>query len=254
MINFLITTSKFIYLHNKIIQSGKGYYFGACKNNDFIYVLARNNNKYTSLEVFDNAGQFVKSIKLDGITDVHDCHLYNQEIYITNTGHNCISIFNIVTEELRHIQPLDKDINHYNAVYVTDNNVLLMQFRSKEEQEDSALMVYDRNFQAIKQVEVAAKPHTIKEYANSFICCESLNNGIVYIDKNNFTVQKRIKLDAPSSLIRGIGVTDNDLYYGVSRKDSRATRGEGDAEVKSINGNSFTLEGCGQIYSILEIN
>lgn len=232
----LITTSRFVYLYTKgqlkTLLSG-GVFFGICKSPNGYIVLNRNNfdgtgggnpNGYNSIEYFDKSFQHTGSIQLDFIKDCHQLYCdSDNNVLFTNTGLNLITQITL-DGQIGHFAPdkeYNKDINHYNSIYFSNDRWYLCQHR-KNDKDDGGIAIFDNQWKFIEYINIGRHAHNCLVQDGYLWSTDSDNGELVRInletkERNNFKVGNDL-------MTRGITISGDKILIGLSEPDTRENR------------------------------
>ncbi len=164
--------------------------------------------------------------------DVHQIASNESSIFITDTTKNRVHVFDMESHKVKriiNIGHIREDINHINAVCVSNNNLLIG--LNNRGITDAAILtislddVYDysghtmqaEDFGTIKVLSGRVHTHDITPYNNTFLVSASHDGCIFQIDTDE-------NLCSENEWVRGTTVTEDGIWIGISQKAERAKR------------------------------
>lgn len=262
----LVTTSKsLLYVDVNTqqvtqVHTGKGLYYGITSDKDFIYAGAR--NRLVSSEIdpakeegvilkFDHSLHLLEELKpAFPLRDIHQIKIIDKLLYITCSFDNMIAIYD--GKEWKKWYPnqhQNEDINHFNSLYNDENYIYLMAHNFGE----SEVYLFDRETREyIKKIQIGKCAHNIWFDRQHKLCTLSSEESKM-VDSSNTTL---LMLEG---FPRGITMTQDHLYVGISKKTERDLRDFTDGKIlifdkKNNKLGEISLESEGMVLDIRVIN
>ncbi len=205
------------------------------------------------------------------VHDVHDVHqiaIRDDTLWLTDTGLNRLHSFDLVKGTTTAVLPVGEerdDVHHLNALLVHEEHLLVgLNNRGQRDAEILRLpfpVLRDEvgehdalSLGTISKVSGFTHTHDLEPFEGGLICCAS-HDGLV------------LRADVPAVLFevdgwaRGLAVTDDGIWSGVSRFAERSRRhaGDLDGELKLFDPSTgeclrrVTLSGAGQVNDLLTL-
>lgn len=270
--HLVVSASDFSVVSQRTVHSGHGIYFGVTYTEETLHVLARGYDldKRNRILSFDKMLAQTDDIDISAsVKEGHQIQRVGSEIYIANTSHNCISVLNLETKEIRHIFPLPnrqgKNFNHINSLYVQGST---LRFAAANRFRNSFFVEYDLDENRVLDIDaLGLSVHNIVPTPHGLITCDSFHGAVViwntgfdaagieqglasmhllpdlhevrnnYIDlaRANFREQRGNPI-----FPRGLAVSGELLAVGLSDNNKRSLRQQSPSRVMLIDG----LEAC----------
>lgn len=227
----LVTTSQSILLIDlntkeiKSLHQGFGLYYGVTTDGSNIYIAARNRGVSSNIPqeeesgtilVFDKYFKHINSLHPDDfeLKDLHQIKYHDGKLYATCTHDNMIAIYE--NKKWRKWYPnehKDKDINHFNSIYIKGNSLYLLAHNLG----DSEIMEFDIKTHKLKKIiPLGIQAHNIYMQDNYFLTLSSKESKIRYSNGKEILSQ---------GFVRGLAIDNQDLYFvGTSELTERAKR------------------------------
>lgn len=233
--SFIISASKglYIYKNNKIQQIFVGgVMFGISSYRNGYIALNRNNydgtgggmntNSENSLEFFNKDFVHIHTLKVPCIKDGHRITVYNDDLYVTNTGMNLITKikFNGEVTNFAPDEKYGKDINHYNSISFNNDKIYICQHR-KNEKDDGGVSVFNKDWQFLEYINIGKHAHDCEVFNNFLYSTDSFAGNLIKVDLTN---KKQISFPITKYMTRGIIIKDDIILIGLSEFDSRESR------------------------------
>lgn len=254
-------------------------FFGICldKNTNQIIVASRENlgTKYAGKPTTDAGLHYIDPVTntysmLGYVKDVHDVHqidIYNNTVFLTDTGKNRIIAYDIINNKISCIinfGHIRKDIHHINAVTIVEDKILVGMNNGGDKSSeilefpltiiDNHNKIDDAFEHATTTISLAPykNTHDIEPYNNSFLICSSHDSIVI----DSQTVKPVIHSE---NWVRGISQDDAYIWVGQSHYAKRSKRHSKhlDGSILKINSESMktdstiTVPGTGQINDLL---
>lgn len=237
-----------------IQRSGDGYYFGITHRKNVV--------------VLSHSGGYLQFFRKNSKPFFTEKHLYQphqiewseNKILVTNTGRNCISVFNengMLEQDiyLNEIRWDDKNVNrkgnHFNSVHKYGENVYVVAHNYERPSE-----IWELSWPELRVIDVhkchAGWAHNIWVSDLGIVVCDSKNNCLRNISTNEILWQS----DENKTLTRGLAVNDECIFVGYSSISERRERFWKSGGIFLVDRNSFkTIEkipipGSGDLYEI----
>lgn len=230
----LISTSKAVLLFDletqnlSLVHEGRGIYYGITKSEDAIIIGARNYKRHWlsfrdkkseqpqllffnhSLELRNEVNFPVRALGL------HQIYYANHQIFCTCSESNSVVIYNDHNWSIWYPSSdkhsINKDINHFNSIYVDDNFIYLLAHNNGP----SSLLRYClKSKKLIEQINIGVKAHNIFWHKGEIATCSS-GEGKIISQSNQFANVEGFP--------RGVVASENWYYVGLSHKTNRANR------------------------------
>ncbi len=253
-------------------KAGIASYYGITWDKDNIYIVGTPtdcvelNRVRTLLLCLDKDGNTLRNIAIPPehkIAHVHQIQCYKNKIFLVDTKHNAIRIFDLSDQTWSKFYPdpdrVDKDMDHFNSIWFDTNEekMYIISHGKNNTQvgvfKPSQLWVFDANtFSFISKYEYGEYSHNSVRYKNRMLVCSS-KNGVI------LSSPEEVFLKA-SPHPRGIVIHEPYLFIGKSETAGKEWRSTltGYIEVfdlptmKSIG--EITIPKIGQIYEIRCLN
>ena len=232
MDNLLITTSHSLILWRsnanriEIINRGHGLYYGLTCSPETIFVAARNRlvsspvpraEERGEILVYDKNLIFKESLKPNfPLRDMHQILWYEGLLWITCSFDNMVAIYNGDYWETWF--PLGRpdnepfDINHFNSFFVKDEYLYILAHNNGS----SELLKFSiNNRELLARLPFGLQSHNIWVQGNEFFTCSSGESKIM--STNGFQLQT-------GGFPRGVAITNNNAYIGISKLAERKDR------------------------------
>lgn len=234
----LVTTSQsvlLIDLYTKDITTlhqGSGLYYGVTTDGINTYVAARNRGVSSSLPqakeigtilVFDKYFKHINTLSPDDfeLKDLHQIKYYDGKLYATCTFENMVAIYqNGNWTKWYPNEYKDKDINHFNSIYIQDNSIYLLAHNLG----DSEIMEFDiKTLQLKKIIPLGVQAHNIHIQDNIFMTLSSKESKVRYSNG---------KIISSQGFVRGLAIDVQDFHFiGASELVERSKRDFTDGSV-----------------------
>jgi hypothetical protein len=205
-----------------ILRSGDGYYFGITHKKDVI--------------ILSHSSGYLQFCKMNAKPHLTSRHLYQphqiewveDKILVTNTGKNCISIFDergILCQDvfLNEIRWDDKNVNregnHFNSVHKYSNKVYVVAHNYEKPSEVWQLSWPDLMVENV-QACPAGWAHNIWVSDFGKVICNSRDNSLY----NILTNETIWRSNEAGTLTRGLAVSDKNIFVGYSSFSERHDR------------------------------
>jgi len=270
-LNLMTQTSR-IFHDSASSKNGIASYYGITWNKDNIYIVGtpyectRLDQVRTLLLCLDKDGNTLYDINIPPqhkIAHVHQIQCYKNKIFLVDTKHNAIRIFDLAYRTWSKFYPdpsrTDKDTNHFNSIWFDRNEErMYIVSHGKDNTQvgvfnPSQLWTFDANdFSLVSKYEYGEYAHNAVSYKDRMLVCSS-KNGVI------LSSPEEVFLKA-SPHPRGIVIHEPYLFVGKSETASKEWRSTltGYIEVfnlstmKSIG--EITIPNIGQVYEIRCLN
>ncbi len=234
----LVTTSQSILLINpatkdiNTLHKGAGLYYGVTTDGINTYIAARNRGVSSStakeeetgsILVFDKYFNHINTLKPDNfeLKDLHQIKYYEGKLYATCTYDNMIAIYeNKTWTKWYPNEHQNKDINHFNSIYIYNNSIYLLAHNLG----DSQIMQFDIKTKKLKDtISLGVQAHNIYNKNNTFLTLSSKESKIRYTDG---------KIVQSQGFIRGLAIDKEEYHFiGSSQMAERKKRDFTDGKV-----------------------
>ncbi len=205
-----------------ILRSGDGYYFGITHKNEKI--------------VLSHSGGYLQNFGINckpkrtkrHLHQPHQIEWAQDKILVTNTGKNCLSVYDEDGKlcrdvYLNEIHWDDKNINrkgnHFNSVHKHGEKVFVVAHNYERPSEIWELNWPDLEVENI-QVCDAGWAHNIWVSDHGKVICDSMNNRLYNVSTNETLWQS----NEGGTLTRGLAVSDDYIFVGYSSVSERHDR------------------------------
>lgn len=237
---------------NKSIRSGDGYYYGMT-HKDGTMVLSHSEGY---LGIYGNEVKRTKS----HLIQPHQLEWVEDKILVTNTGKNCISVFDEHGELIRDVYLNDvrwddkdqgRQGNHFNSVHYKDGVVYIIAHNYDRPSELWSLSWPDLEVMETTAIN-ANWAHNFWAGEYGFVTCNSRHGSLVEISSGETLWSS----DIPDLITRGLAVSEDHIFIGGSgmnvRKDRYWKNGHlwivDRKTLKTLN--RFTFPGSGDVHDI----
>lgn len=264
---FVTTTSGIFVIDqgniSKLCDSEIGF-FGIDRYNDCIIVaertILRSSNNISkqssdvSLYIIDNNINMYKYDDIYDVSDVHQIAVDSNFLYLTNTGQNCIVVYDLLAKNVLWYIVVDSygiDKNHINALHIDENYIYIGMKNLPGHK--SEIAIFNKSLTDIIQEElVFGTLHDIEPLSiDCLLMCDS-HKGIIY----KYPEQKPF-INTNRKWTRGLATSDNEIYVGFSHVGERHQRYckhlNGMIGIYDYDGNhkdNIVVPYCGQIYDL----
>lgn len=232
-----------------------------CEGNQL--TLAMSLPDYMSLSIYE-PGKEPLTIVSTNLGDIHDVRMVNGELYVVSTGTNEIVIVD-AKGRIKKQWRFDgySDSWHVNCLDVWNGRLVASAFgkfetyRGYKHNTKGNGIVFDIETKEVLKGSLSA-PHTPRHDDNGvYFVCDSSGNSLV-----RFSNQTEDKLDFPGAFTRGIAITNDSIYLGLSSLRSHKNGGTQSIETAQVTQidrrlfkpvKSIALEAA-EIYDILVLN
>lgn len=174
---------------------------------------------------------------IHGVADVHQIAIFEDLCFLTDTGHNLVTVFNLAQKKIAtEILVGDEraDINHINAVTVHSGTIYIG-LNNRGKQDSQVLSIpfskidmdkqVNRAYEIAEIIELKGLTHThdFELFNNDWLVCAS-HQGAVY------KAQPTAKACEPGSWVRGLVESSKGLWIGMSAKLDRKNRHREDVD------------------------
>lgn len=180
-------------------------------------------------------GKPVKTIINSKLGDIHDVRLIDNQLYVVSTGTNEVAIVDI-TGRICESWPLQGygDSSHINCLDVWDGKIVATAFgkfttyRGYKGRTQGSGILYDVKTQETLFDGYSA-PHTPRRDENGAVyVCDSRGEGVSYHYK-----EERKMISFPGTFPRGMEITKDKIYVGLSSLRHRADTKDGEECIPS---------------------
>ena len=205
-----------------ILRSGDGYYFGITQKNDTVVI----SHSGGFLQYFRKNFQTARTSR--HLHQPHQIEWAEDKILVTNTGRNCLSVYDengglerdVYLNEIRwDDKNLNRKGNHFNSVHKHGEKVFVVAHNYERPSEIWELNWPDLEVENI-QVCDAGWAHNIWISDHGKVICDSKNNRLYNASKNETFWQS---IEA-GTLTRGLAVSDKYIFVGYSSFSERHDR------------------------------
>ncbi len=249
-----VKTQQIIQLH-----TGKGLYYGITFDRNFIYVGARNRLVSSEMNPSEEEGVILKfdyKLKLVDeikptfpLRDIHQIRIIDNKLYITCSYDNMISIYDGSNwEKWYPSKATGKDVNHFNSLYHDKKHIYIVAHNFG----DSEVYIFGlKNQKLIEKIKIGNCAHNIwKNKQNTIYTLSSEESKLIDTDNRSLLLE---------GFPRGIAITKDRLYIGISERAERNLRDFVDGKILIYNKNKnkigeLFLKSEGMILDIRIIN
>ena len=205
----------------KVLREGDGYYYGITHNG--VQIALTHSEGY--MKIYGD-GTPVKTFK--HLIQPHQLEWIDDRIYVTNTGRNCISIFDsggvhrrdVYLTDIRHdFKDQYREGNHFNSIHRFDNQVYVLAHNYHRFSEVFQLSWPDLRVLNKKTCN-AGGAHNFWICEWGWVICDSNQSGLQEIN----TGKTIWALGNDQYITRGLAASDNFIFVGCSRKTKRKER------------------------------
>jgi hypothetical protein len=185
-------------------------YYGITWHKDNMFLAKRYLNKGDAIEILDRNLDYVDTIGLSGVTDVHQILFHNGNLYVTSTGSNLIYIYDENLEEVDIWAPdpdfHGKDINHFNSLWMGIERAYVVAHNGG----GSQIYAFDLlSRELIYIADIGMGSHNVYYHEGEVITLSS-DDGYIVSSKGKVYNLNRNKYP------RGLVVSDNHSIVGLS--------------------------------------
>jgi len=221
----------------------EGNYYGITWGSDYVY-CSRNplHNPISLIDVFDKNLNFMKTLNIPApLNNVHQILMINENLYITYTQKDTLTIFN--KKNIRHLNwtGFEDDKYHLNSIWAKDNKIYVVESGLGGETRPPTVQVLDKAHNPISRIAIPDAIHIHNVYIeNNYLYCCGKYGLIQYNLETNKTLIIDLRRDKENGFFRGLARTDDYWYIGESQILPRERRDYGDADILVLN-NDFRI-------------
>jgi hypothetical protein len=235
---FIISTHKncFVYdYHNKVKQDilrgtdGQKWAYGISWHNDKMFIAWRHPHEILEYDQkLKFTGRKCQVSDINKVGDLHQITCFDEKIWVANTGHNVISIFNANNLELLerwapHASLPETDTpyvseknvssfyKHYNSIMFHNDNMYVNAHMTIRNPPSKVWAFTYPNRKFIRKIQGGISTHNIFFIGNVLTVCDSINNQILQPDSG-----KVLFNTGNSSFLRGVSMPPNLIAVGRS--------------------------------------
>ena len=246
----------------------EGIHYGVTWDHGYIYASYNPQHEPVSrIEVYDSRLNYLDILPISDLQSVHQIYWYEGKLYITNTAHNRIDVWDgtcVVKWDYTDGLPLKPfqrlvDTLHINSIWTDGVRWYICEHGYKFP--PARIRVFDMDLNQIHLIDMDYEVH------------DDLNTHNVYLDDEYMYIcrHRRIGIrdhagnlvrsifphgdDESTFLLRGLARTAEHFYVGESTYAPRELRGEGDSDILILDEDlnlldTIPLKGVGQVYDI----
>ena len=250
----------------------EGVHYGITWDHEYIYASYNPPHDHiTEIEVYDSHLKYLHTLPLPDLKGVHQIHWYDGMLYITNTAHNRIDMWDGVRvssldyTDSASLEPyqLRVDSLHINSIWTDGVHWYICEHGYKLP--PAKIRVFDMDLNQVHLIELDYAVHDDLNAHNVYLendCIYTCRHRRIGIRNYEGTLIRSVfphGEDEATFLLRGLARTAEHFYVGESTYAPRDLRGEGDSDILILDGDlclldTIFLKDAGQVYEIRVID
>jgi hypothetical protein len=254
-LKYLVAGSKAVKLIDHIqvhtLLSGGGHYYGISWNENSLFILDRNAGQGDVVHVYDTMFNLVDTLDLGGSIDGHQILWHSSRLFITDTKHNGILVYDGESLSVENWTSYTYDVDHINSLSVLDDDHIIACHSYAKLNEERSSEFFKVNIETFEAKCVAALGNKVHNLCGNY-CCDTHSGEILQID-DDYKIVKKLNL---SKWVRGLDTTEDFIVVGGSERAVRAERHDNLPGTVWILTHDFeivdeiTIENLGQVCDI----
>jgi len=230
-------------------------YWGITWNEKDVFAIKREFGETFFVHVFDRKLKETGKFEVPGVKDPHQIFWKDGKLYIANTGHNRITIWDGKDFGEFAWNKTGRDDNHINSIWADDEYFYFIENRGDPHLGGrSRIRAYlKRNMELTSNYQVGRDVHNVMFEKRNYYICSSADKSLLCYSwaKKEVTMEWRanLELNNPKVFTRGLAYDGECFYVGIS--ESRTKQEKKDKVIKdgriAVINNDFKTAGIIQL-------